>query len=172
MATAIIGTGGIASAIARQLASGGEVLQLSSPDNESARKLTAAIGAAAVVAVDNRSALQGVNALVLALRYSVLKDAIDEIADALRDTSLLVPSNPVGVVDAQGKVMRLGRLADRVRTPTESESGAVGADYLFNLDRREIGPSGLHRAIDQFKKLMRALPNQLRSIQRSELVGT
>jgi hypothetical protein len=42
MTTAIIGTGGIGSAIARQLAAGGETLQLSSADKESARKLAAA----------------------------------------------------------------------------------------------------------------------------------
>ena len=86
MTTAIIGTGGIGSAIARQLAAGGEALQLSSADKESARKLAAAIGGAAVVAVDNRSALQGADAVVLALRFSVLKDVIDEIADALSET--------------------------------------------------------------------------------------
>jgi 8-hydroxy-5-deazaflavin:NADPH oxidoreductase len=38
MATAIIGTGGIGSAIARQLASGGEPLRLSSADTESGTK--------------------------------------------------------------------------------------------------------------------------------------
>ena len=102
MTTAIIGTGGIGSAIARQLAAGGEALQLSSADKESARKLAAAIGGAAVVALDNRSALQGADAVVLALRFSVLKDVIDEIGDALGDTYLVVPSNPVGI-DAQGK---------------------------------------------------------------------
>jgi predicted dinucleotide-binding enzyme len=59
MTTAIIGTGGIGSAIARLLASGGKTLQLSSADMESARKLAAAIGGAASVAVDNRTALQG-----------------------------------------------------------------------------------------------------------------
>ncbi len=74
MTTAIIGTGGIGSAIARQLAAGGEALQLSSVDKESARKLAAAIGGAAVVALDNRGALQGADAVVLALRFSVLKD--------------------------------------------------------------------------------------------------
>jgi predicted dinucleotide-binding enzyme len=50
MTTAIIGTGGIGSAIARQLASGGETLRLSSADNKSARTLAAEIGPAAVVA--------------------------------------------------------------------------------------------------------------------------
>jgi 8-hydroxy-5-deazaflavin:NADPH oxidoreductase len=50
MTTAIIGTGVIGSVIARQLASGGETLRLSSADNESARTLAAKIGRAAVVA--------------------------------------------------------------------------------------------------------------------------
>jgi ketopantoate reductase len=48
MTTAVIGTGGIGSVIARALASGGEALRLSSADRESARKLAAGIGPAAV----------------------------------------------------------------------------------------------------------------------------
>ena len=106
MTTAIIGTGGIGSVIARQLASGGETLRLSSADHESARTLAAQIGRAAVVAVDNRDALQGADAVVLALRFTVLKGVIDEIADPLTDKLVVVPSNPVGI-DAQGNVSRL-----------------------------------------------------------------
>ena len=44
MTTAVIGTGGIGSVIARHLASGGETLRLSSADKESARTLAAQIG--------------------------------------------------------------------------------------------------------------------------------
>ena len=121
MTTAIIGTGVIGSAIARQLASGGEALQLSSADQESARKLAAAIGGAASVAVDNRTALRGADAVVLALRFSVLKDVIDEIADALSETYLVVPSNPVGL-DAKGDVVRL--------LPEGQPSGEVVAGWL------------------------------------------
>jgi len=121
MTTAIIGTGGIGSAVARQLASGGETLQLSSADNESARRLAEAIGEAGVVAVDNRSALQGADAVIFALRFSVLKDVIDEIADALGDKSLVVPSNPVGL-DAQGEVVRL--------LPEGQSSGETIAGWL------------------------------------------
>jgi 8-hydroxy-5-deazaflavin:NADPH oxidoreductase len=121
MTTAIIGTGGIGSAIARQLAAGGETLQLSSADPESARKLAAAIGGAAVVAPNNRNALQGAETVVLALRFSVLKDVIDEIADALGNTSVIVPSNPVGL-DPQGKVMRL--------LPEGQSSGPIVAGWL------------------------------------------
>jgi len=106
MTTAIVGTGGIGSAIARRLAFGGEALQLSSADKQSAQRLAAGIGKTAVVAVDNRSALQDAGAVILALRYPMLRDVIDEIADTLGDKALVVPSNPVGL-DAQGKVVRL-----------------------------------------------------------------
>jgi hypothetical protein len=121
MTTAIIGTGGIGSAVARQLAAGGETLRLSSADPGSAQKLATAIGGAAVVAFDNLSALQGADCVVLALRFSVLKHVIDEIADALEGTSLIVPSNPVGL-DAQGSVVRL--------LPEGQSSGQVVAGWL------------------------------------------
>ena len=103
MTTAIIGTGGIGSAIARLLASGGETLRLSSADKESARTLATEVGRGAVVAVDNRDALQGADAVVLALRFGVLKSVIDEIADLLTDKLVVVPSNPLST-DAQGNV--------------------------------------------------------------------
>jgi predicted dinucleotide-binding enzyme len=121
MTTAIIGTGGIGSVIARQLATGGETLRLSSADIQSARKLAAEIGPAAVVAVDNRDALPGADAVVLALRFTVLKGVIDEIADALADKALIVPSNPVGL-DAQGNVSRL--------LPAGQSSGEIVAGWL------------------------------------------
>lgn len=129
MTTAIIGSGGIGSAIARQLASGGETLRLSSADKQSARTLAASIGGAAVVAVDNRDALQGADAVILALRFSVLKAVIDEIGDMLGERSLIVPSNPVGL-DAQGKIVRL--------LPEGQSSGAVVTGWL---------PMGAHLAL-------------------------
>ena len=106
MSTAIIGTGGLGSVIARQLATGGETLRISSADNKSARTLAAQIGRAAVVAVDNRNALQGADAVVLALRFTVLKGVIDEIADQLADKLVVVPSNPL-TADAQSNVSRV-----------------------------------------------------------------
>jgi 8-hydroxy-5-deazaflavin:NADPH oxidoreductase len=123
MTTAIIGTGGIGSVIARQLGSGGETRRLSSADNESARRLAAEIGQAAVVAVDNRDALQGADAVVLALRFAALKSVIDEIAGRLTDKVVVVPSNPVGI-DAQGNV-RVSRLL-----PEGQSSGEVVAGWL------------------------------------------
>jgi hypothetical protein len=106
MTTALIGTGGLGSAIARQLAAGGEPLHLASGDQQSARTLAGALGEGAVVATDNRSALEGADAVILALRFSVVHDVVDEIADVLADKCLIVPSNPIGL-DAQGNVVRL-----------------------------------------------------------------
>jgi 8-hydroxy-5-deazaflavin:NADPH oxidoreductase len=121
MTTAIIGTGGLGSAIARQLASGGEALRLSSADPKSARTLAAQLGRAAVVAVDNRDALRGAEAVVLALRFTVLKSVIDEIADPLAGQVVVVPSNPLST-DAEGNVVRL--------LPEGQSSGAVVAGWL------------------------------------------
>jgi predicted dinucleotide-binding enzyme len=121
MTTAIIGTGGIGSAIARLLGSGGETLRLSSADPESARKLAAQIGPAAFVAADNGDALQGADAVFLALRFTVLKSVLDEISDALPGKLVVVPSNPL-TTDAQGNVLRV--------LPEGQSSGAVVAGWL------------------------------------------
>jgi 8-hydroxy-5-deazaflavin:NADPH oxidoreductase len=121
MTTAIIGTGGLGSVIARELASGGETLRLSSADTESARTLAAQIGRAAVAAAGNRDALRGADAVVLALRFTVLKAVIDEIAGPLTGRLVVVPSNPVGL-DAQGNVIHL--------LPKGQSSGKVVAGWL------------------------------------------
>ena len=121
MTAAIIGTGGIGSAIARLLASGGETLRLSSADHESARTLAAEIGHAAVVAASNRDALEAADAVVLALRFTVLKGVIDEIAGLLAGPLVVVPSNPVSA-DAHGNVSRV--------LPEGQSSGKVVAGWL------------------------------------------
>ena len=121
MTTAVIGTGGLGSVIASLLASGGEDLRLSSADSESARMLAAKVGRAAVVAVDNRDALRGAGAVVLALRFTVLKSVMDEIAGPLAGKLVVVPSNPLSV-DAQGNLLRL--------LPDGQSSGEVVAGWL------------------------------------------
>jgi len=126
MTTAIIGTGGIGSVIARQLASGGETLRLSSADVKSARTLAAQIGRAAVVAAGNRDALQDAGAVVLALRFTVLKSVIDELGESLADKVVVVPSNPLST-DAQGKVSRL--------LPEGQSSGEVVTGWLPSAAR-------------------------------------
>ena len=146
MTTAVIGTGGIGSVIARELASGGETLRLASADNKSARMLAAEIGRAAIVAVDNDDALRGADAVVLALRFAVLKGVIDEIADALTGKLVVVPSNPVGI-DAQGNVPRL--------LPEGQSSGGVVAGWLpagarlamaFGTMSADLSESSSHRS--------------------------
>ena len=129
MTTAIIGTGGIGSVIARQLASGGETLRLSSADTESARTLATRIGRVAVVAAGNRDALRGAGAVVLALRFTVLRSVIDEIAGPLTGKLVVVPSNPL-TIDAQGNVARV--------LPEGQSSGEVVAGWL---------PAGAHLAV-------------------------
>jgi 8-hydroxy-5-deazaflavin:NADPH oxidoreductase len=121
MTTAIIGTGGLGSVIARELASGGETLRLSSADLKSARALAVQIGRGAVVAADNRDAVQGAGAVVLALRFTVLNSVIDEIAGPLASQVVVVPSNPV-TADAQGNVSRV--------LPEGQSSGVVVAGWL------------------------------------------
>jgi len=121
MTTAIIGTGGIGSAIARLLGSGGEDLRLSSADPESARRLAAQIGPSAVVATNNGDALQGADAVVLALRFTVLKGVLDEISDGLTGKLVVVPSNPFSA-DARGNVLRV--------LPEGQSSGEVVAGWL------------------------------------------
>ena len=121
MTTAILGTGGIGSVIARLLASGGEPLRLSSADHESARALATEIGRTAVVALDNRDALPGADAVILALRFTVLKGVIDQIADPLTGKLVVVPSNPL-TTDAQGNLSRV--------LPTGQSSGKVVAGWL------------------------------------------
>jgi 8-hydroxy-5-deazaflavin:NADPH oxidoreductase len=129
MTTAIIGTGGLGSVIARQLASGGETVRLSSADRESARKLATQIGPAAIAAADNTDALRGADAVILALRFTVLKSVIGEIAGSLSGQVVVVPSNPL-TTDAQGNVIRV--------LPEGQASGNVVAGWL---------PSGAHLAM-------------------------
>jgi len=126
---AIIGTGGLGSVIARRLAAGGETLRLSSADKQSARTLAARLGPAAVAADSNHDALRGADAVVLALRFTVVKSVIAEIADALAGEVVIVPSNPV-TLDAQGNVVRV--------LPEGQSSGTVVAGWL---------PAGAHLAM-------------------------
>jgi 8-hydroxy-5-deazaflavin:NADPH oxidoreductase len=152
MTTAIIGTGGLGSAIARRLASGGETLRLSSADAQSARTLAAGIGRGAVVAVDNRDALHGADAVILALRFTVLKGVIAEIAEALAGQLVVVPSNPVGL-DAHGNVVRLlpaGQSSGEVITgwlPAGSRLamafGSMSADKFESASNRSPEPAVL-----------------------------
>ena len=186
MTTAIIGTGGLGSAIARQLAAGGESLRLSSADRESARTLATEIGRAAVVAVDNRDALRGADAVVLALRFVALKGVIDEIADSLTDKLVVVPSNPL-TIDAQGNVARVlpavqssgevvaGWLSGRAHLALAF--GTLSADLFESASRRSPEPAVLFYATDddrageKVERLIRVAgfePVKLGGVERSD----
>ena len=157
MTTAIIGTGGLGSVIARQLAAGGETLRLSSADSKSARTLAAQIGPAAVAAASNRDALQGAGAVILALRFTVLKGVIDEIAGPLAGKLVVVPSNPV-TTDAQGNVVRVlpdGQSSGKVVAgwvPAEARLamafGTMSAGLLVSASNRSPEPAVLFYATD------------------------
>ncbi len=160
MTTAIIGTGGLGSVIARQLASGGETLRLSSADTKSAQALAAQIGSAAVVAAGNRDALQGADAVVLALRFTVLEGVVGEIAGLLAGKLLVVPSNPV-TTDAQGNVVRVlpegqssgkvvaGWLPPGVRLAMAF--GTLPADLFASASNRSPEPAVLFYVTDDFR---------------------
>ncbi len=157
MTVAIVGTGELGSVIARLLASGDETVRLSSADPQSARRLASEIGPAAAVAVDNRDALQGADSVVLALRFSILGSVIDEIADALADKLVVVPSNPLGL-DARGEVTRLlpegqasgevlaGWVPDRARLAMAF--GTLSAGILESSSRRSPEPAVLFYVTD------------------------
>ena len=157
MTTAIIGTGGLGSVIARQLATGGDTLRVSSANNESARTLAAQIGRAAFVAAGNRDALQGADAIVLALRFTVLKGVIDEIADSLADKLVVVPSNPL-TIDAQGNLSRVlpeGQSSGKVvagwlpaGTRLAMAFGSLSADLFISSSNRSPEPAVLFYVTD------------------------
>jgi predicted dinucleotide-binding enzyme len=170
MSTAVIGTGGLGSVIARLLASGGEPLRLASADNESARRLAAEIGPAAVVAADNREALRGADAVVLALRFAVLEGVMGEIADPLSDKLVVVPSNPL-TTDAQGNVVRLlpeGQASGQVvrgwlpaKARLAMAFGTLSADLFESSSNRSPESAVLfyatddHRAGEEVERLIR-----------------
>ena len=157
MTTAIIGTGGIGSAIARQLAWGEQTLRLSSAAPASARTLAAQIGRGVVVAANNRDAVQGADAVVLALRFTVLKGVIDEIADGLAGHLVVVPSNPI-TADAHGNLTRVlpegqsSGLAVARWLPAGAHLamafGTMSADLLVSASHRSPEPAVLFYATD------------------------
>jgi predicted dinucleotide-binding enzyme len=126
MTTAVIGTGTLGSVIARLLAAGGKTLRLSSADNESARMLAAEIGPAAVVAGENRDALQGVDSVVLALRFTALEGVIGDEVEWLIRTAGFEPVKAGGLQQSD-RLEVGGDFHDLVVGPTEARSLTSGA---------------------------------------------
>jgi len=153
MTTAVIGTGGIGSVIARGLASGGETLRRSSADSESARLLAAKIGRSAVVAVDNRDALRGADAVVLALRFGALQRVINEIADPLLPEGQSSGEVVAGWLPAAARLAmafgtHVGRSLRILQQPVTGADGPVLRDRRRpgRRESRAVDPSGRLRA--------------------------
>jgi predicted dinucleotide-binding enzyme len=132
-------------------------LRLASADRDSARMLAAEVGRGASVAADNRDALLDVDTVILALRFTVLKSVIDEIALSLTDKLVIVPSNPLRT-DDQGNVLRVlpeGQSSGKAVTewlpvgvPFAMAFGSMSADLLKASSNRTPEPVVLFYATD------------------------
>jgi predicted dinucleotide-binding enzyme len=76
--------------------------------------------------------LPGADAVILALRFTVLKGVIDEIGGALADKLVVVPSNPL-TIDAHGNVIRV--------LSEGQSSGKVGSRAGGDLHDLVVGPA-------------------------------
>ena len=107
--------------------------------------------------MSNRDAVQGADAVVLALRFAVLKSVIAEIADQLPDRLVVVPSNPV-TADARGNISRLlpeGQSSGNVvagwlpaGTRLAMAFGTLPADLLESASKQSPKPAVLFYATD------------------------
>jgi predicted dinucleotide-binding enzyme len=121
MTTAVIGTGNIGSAVARQLAKGGETVQLASANVQSAKDVAEQIGTNASAFATNRDAVQGADTVVLALWMDAMRAVIDDIADLLPGKLVIETSNPI-FINEHGEVTRT--------LPDGHSSGQVVAQWL------------------------------------------
>jgi 8-hydroxy-5-deazaflavin:NADPH oxidoreductase len=101
--------------------------------------------------------VQGAGAVILALRFTVLKGVIGEIADSLTGKLVVVPSNPV-TADAHGNISRVlpeGQSSGKVvagwlpaGTLLAMAFGTMSADLLEASSRRSPEPAVLFYATD------------------------
>ena len=105
MTTAIIGIGNLGATVARELASGGEPVVLSTTSQAKTKKLAAEIGGAASAALNNRDAIQRADNVLFALWLGTTREVIGEVVDLLPGKLVIDPSNPVSVA-ADGTLTR------------------------------------------------------------------
>ena len=101
--------------------------------------------------------MQGVDDVVLALRFTALKAVIEEIADSLGNKLVVVPSNPLST-DAHGNVSRLlpeGQSSGEVIAgwlPSGARLamafGSMSADLFESASNRSPEPAALFYATD------------------------
>src|SRR5438094_2728295 len=94
MTTAIIGTGNIGGQVARFLVAGGERVVLAARNESHAAALANELGPLASAA-PVRQAIEGADAVVLAVWLDTTRELIAENADVLRGKVVVDPSNPI-----------------------------------------------------------------------------
>jgi hypothetical protein len=104
MTTAIIGVGNIGSAIARHMTAGGEQVVLVARDDSKAAALAGTLGDLARAAAV-KDAIQGGDAVVLALWFDAIKQIVTEYGGLLAGKIVVDPSNPIGFT-ADGRLIR------------------------------------------------------------------
>ena len=92
---AIIGTGNIGSALAANLAAGGQKFLLADREQEKARKLASGLGGYAQ-AVSLDEAVERADVLVLAVWFDVFKQLIARYSGRLAGKVIIDPTNPIG----------------------------------------------------------------------------
>jgi len=101
MTTAIIGTGNIGGQVARHLVAGGERVVLAARDESHAVALANELGPLASAA-SVRQAIEGADAVVLAVWLDTTKELIAENRDLLHRKVVIDPSNPIQLDDKGG----------------------------------------------------------------------
>ncbi len=125
MATAVIGTGNIGGALARNLVRGGEPVVLAARDEANAAALAQELGELARAASVEK-AIAEADVVVFAVWLDTIKELTAKDTDLLEGKVVVDPSNPIGV-DQNGEMMRT--------LPDDQSAGSVVAALL---------PTGAH----------------------------
>ncbi|HEX4660103.1 MAG TPA: NAD(P)-binding domain-containing protein [Streptosporangiaceae bacterium] len=104
MTTAIVGVGNIGGAVARHLVTGVESVVLAAKDQSRAQALAEELGPLARAA-SVEDAIDGADAVVLAVWLDAMRELIPEYEHVLKDKVVIDPSNPIGF-DPSGQMMR------------------------------------------------------------------
>src|SRR5438034_5366074 len=120
MATAVIGTGNIGGALARNLVRGGEPVVLAARDEANAAALAQELGELARAASVEK-AIAEADVVVFAVWLDTIKELTAKDTDLLEGNVVVDPSNPIGV-DQNGEMMRT--------LPDDQSAGSVVAALL------------------------------------------
>jgi 8-hydroxy-5-deazaflavin:NADPH oxidoreductase len=141
----VIGVGAIGSAVAANLAKGGQRVTLAARDEAHAREVASGIGELAQAA-SVEQAVTGSDAIVLAVPFPEIENLLTTYADRLGGTVVVDPSNAV-TADADGNLVPLlepgqtaaAKVAALVPAGAHYAKafGTLGADSLRDEGRRE-----------------------------------